>query len=132
MSKAEISLSEVSPAQIAETLLVQYGLPVGFASPPPGSGESAPHIRQLYGGYSGSNYAVRLQSQNRAVCFKVCNGYAAEEVEQQAVIMNHVWQSGFTHACRALPLKMMTKHLKQHLQTFRTSFRKTKLKLLAS
>ena len=82
MSKAEISLSEVSPAQIAETLLVQYGLPVGFASPPPGSGESAPHIRQLYGGYSGSNYAVRLRSQNRAVCFKVCNGYAAEEVER--------------------------------------------------
>ena len=35
MSKAEVNISDISPAQIGELLLLDYGLTVAFASPSP-------------------------------------------------------------------------------------------------
>lgn len=58
--------------------------------------------RKLFGGFSGSNYAVTCDS-GAVYVLKLCNGYSEKDVQAQARIQAHLHHSGLEGACFALP-----------------------------
>jgi len=91
MAKAEVAAFTHDPAEIS-ALCAHWGLALPLRS-----------HKRLFGGYSGSNYRVEAADGALAV-LKLCHGYEAADVEDQARIMAHVRSGGFEGACVAMPL----------------------------
>ena len=63
--------------------------------------------RVMRGGYSGTNYEIITSSEEK-YALKICNGYSANDVEQQAQCAAFLAEHGFASSCcYSLPLASM-------------------------
>jgi Ser/Thr protein kinase RdoA (MazF antagonist) len=60
--------------------------------------------KKLYGGYSGTTYAVTDAKTGSKAVLKLCNGYDRDWIDGQTAIQSHLQRGGFEGGCPPIPL----------------------------
>jgi Ser/Thr protein kinase RdoA (MazF antagonist) len=90
MVKADVDFNNHSKDELS-SLLADFGWTLG-------------DYKKLYGGYSGTTYAVTDEKSGERAALKLCNGYERDWVDGQTAIQNHLKLGGFNGGCPPFPL----------------------------